>query len=86
MENRTGRILFTVIFLVSGSNHFSPVTIAYAPSQGVPVAAITVPLFGVIAIGGKWKPVIFNLIVHDVNRFGEMLRVVEGLSKKVLTT
>jgi DNA-binding HxlR family transcriptional regulator len=37
-------------------------------------------------IGGKWKPVIFNLIVHDVNRFGEMLRVVEGLSKKVLTT
>lgn len=37
-------------------------------------------------IGGKWKPVIFNLIVHDVNRFGEILHLVEGLSKKVLTT
>jgi DNA-binding HxlR family transcriptional regulator len=37
-------------------------------------------------IGGKWKPVIFNLIVHDVNRFGEIVRLVEGLSKKVLTT
>lgn len=37
-------------------------------------------------IGGKWKPVILNLIVHDANRFGEMLHIVEGLSKKVLTT
>jgi DNA-binding HxlR family transcriptional regulator len=37
-------------------------------------------------IGGKWKPVIFNLIVHDVNRFGEIVHLVEGLSKKVLTT
>jgi len=37
-------------------------------------------------IGGKWKPVIFNLIVHDVNRFGEMIHLVDGLSKKVLTT
>lgn len=37
-------------------------------------------------IGGKWKPVIFNLVIHDVNRFGEILHLVEGLSKKVLTT
>ena len=37
-------------------------------------------------IGGKWKPVVFNLILHDVNRFGEMLHLIEGLSKKVLTT
>lgn len=37
-------------------------------------------------IGGKWKPVIFNLLLHDVNRFGEMLHLVQGLSKKVLTT
>lgn len=37
-------------------------------------------------IGGKWKPIIFNLIVHEVNRFGEMSHLVEGLSKKVLTT
>jgi DNA-binding HxlR family transcriptional regulator len=37
-------------------------------------------------IGGKWKPVIFNLIVHDVNRFSEILNLIEGLSNKVLTT
>ncbi|MDO6432766.1 helix-turn-helix domain-containing protein [Flavitalea sp. BT771] len=37
-------------------------------------------------IGGKWKPVILNLIVHEANRFGEILHIVEGLSKKVLTT
>lgn len=37
-------------------------------------------------IGGKWKPVILNLVIHDVNRFGEMIHLVEGLSKKVLTT
>jgi DNA-binding HxlR family transcriptional regulator len=37
-------------------------------------------------IGGKWKPIIFNLIVHEVNRFGEISKIVEGLSKKVLTT
>jgi putative oxidoreductase len=50
--NITGRILFALIFLVSGINHFSPGTIAYADSQGVPMAAISVPFFGVIAIVG----------------------------------
>lgn len=36
-------------------------------------------------IGGKWKPIILYLIHHDVNRFGEMLRMIEGISKKMLT-
>lgn len=36
-------------------------------------------------MGGKWKPVILYLIVHEVNRFGELLRVIDGISKKVLT-
>jgi DNA-binding HxlR family transcriptional regulator len=37
-------------------------------------------------MGGKWKPVIFNLILHDVNRFGEMIHLIDDISKKVLTT
>jgi len=36
-------------------------------------------------IGGKWKPVILYLISHDVNRFGEMMSEIKGISKKMLT-
>ena len=36
-------------------------------------------------IGGKWKPVILYLIDHDVNRFGEMMREIKGISKKMLS-
>ena len=36
-------------------------------------------------IGNKWKPIILYLISHDVNRFGEMLRMIDGISKKMLT-
>jgi DNA-binding HxlR family transcriptional regulator len=35
-------------------------------------------------IGGKWKPIILYLISHDINRFGEMLKIIEGISKKML--
>ena len=37
-------------------------------------------------IGGKWKPIILYLISHDVNRFGELLKDIEGISKKMLTS
>ena len=47
-----GRILFSLIFVMSGPNHFSKQTIAYAASQGVPLASIAVPLAGVIALAG----------------------------------
>jgi putative oxidoreductase len=47
-----GRFLFTLIFLMAGSNHFSKQTIGYAASQGVPLASIAVPLSGVLAIAG----------------------------------
>jgi putative oxidoreductase len=47
-----GRILFSLIFLNTVFNHFSSQTIAYAASQGVPMASIAVPLMGVIAILG----------------------------------
>jgi len=36
-------------------------------------------------IGGKWKAIIMYLISHDVNRFGIMFRMIEGISKKMLT-
>src|SRR5258708_2037724 len=47
-----GRVLFALIFLMSGPMHFSSQTIAYAASQGVPLASIAVPFSGVLAIVG----------------------------------
>ena len=47
-----GRLLFALIFLMSAPMHFTGQTIAYAASQGVPLASITVPLSGVIALAG----------------------------------
>jgi putative oxidoreductase len=47
-----GRFLFVLIFLMAASNHFTKQTIAFAASQGVPLASIAVPLSGVLAIAG----------------------------------
>jgi putative oxidoreductase len=47
-----GRVLFGLIFFVAGFNHFSQQTISYAAAQGVPMAAVAVPLAGLIAIVG----------------------------------
>lgn len=47
-----GRFLFALIFLMAGANHFNKQTIGYAASQGVPLAAIAVPLSGALAIAG----------------------------------
>src|ERR1700730_5747121 len=47
-----GRFFFALIFLMAGANHFSRQTIAYAASQGVPLASIAVPLSGGLAIAG----------------------------------
>lgn len=47
-----GRLFFALIFLLAGPNNFSGQTIAYAASQGVPLASIAVPLSGVLAIVG----------------------------------
>jgi putative oxidoreductase len=47
-----GRLLFALIFLMSAPMHFSSPIIAYAASQGVPLASIAVPLSGVIALAG----------------------------------
>lgn len=47
-----GRIFFSLIFVLSGLNHFSSDVINFAAAQGVPLARIAVPLSGVIAIVG----------------------------------
>jgi putative oxidoreductase len=47
-----GRILFGLIFVMSGPRHFMSQTIGYAASQGVPMASIAVPLSGVLALLG----------------------------------
>ena len=47
-----GRFLFALIFLMSSPNHFSRQTIAYASSQGVPLATLAVPFSGILALLG----------------------------------
>jgi putative oxidoreductase len=47
-----GRFLFALIFLMSGPRHFMSQTIAYAASQGVPLASIAVPFSGLLAFVG----------------------------------
>jgi len=36
-------------------------------------------------IGGKWKPVIIYFISTEVRRFGELLKLINGISKRMLT-
>ena len=63
-----GRILFSLIFVMSGLNHFSAQTIGYAASQGVPMANIAVPLSGVLAILGG-----LSIILGFKARWGAVL-------------
>jgi putative oxidoreductase len=47
-----GRLLFVLIFLMSGPRHFMGQTIAYAASRGVPLAFLAVPFSGLLALAG----------------------------------
>lgn len=47
-----GRFLFALIFLMSAPMDFVGKTIAFAASQGVPLASISVPFSGIIALAG----------------------------------
>jgi putative oxidoreductase len=47
-----GRFLFVLIFVMSAPMDFTSQTIAYAASQGVPLASIAVPFAGVLAMAG----------------------------------
>lgn len=46
------RVCFASIFLLMGWRHFLSQTVAYAASQGVPMASILVPFSGVLAVLG----------------------------------
>ena len=37
------------------------------------------------AIGGKWKPIILYRISTGINRYGILLRSIEGINKQMLT-
>jgi putative oxidoreductase len=47
-----GRIMFSLIFLLSVPNHFKHETVAYAAAAGVPLANVAVPLAGLVALVG----------------------------------
>ncbi len=47
-----GRVLFSLIFVVAAFGHFSHQEIAFAAQQGVPLASLSVPFSGVMALLG----------------------------------
>lgn len=77
-----GRLCFVLIFVISGFSHMSKQVIAFASSQGVPLASVVVPLSGIIAfLGGlsillgyraklgAWLIVIFLIGVTPMHKF-----------------
>jgi putative oxidoreductase len=50
-----GRICLSAIFITAGPAHFLPGTIAYAASQGVPMANMLVPLSGALSLVGGFS-------------------------------
>src|SRR2546422_3928378 len=53
-----GRLLYSVIFLVSGPFHFTAQYAGYAAQAGVPAASVLVPLAGVISLAGGVRGVV----------------------------
>jgi len=47
-----GRQLFSVIFIIASAGHFTAGNIALAAEHGVPLAALLVPVSGIIALIG----------------------------------
>jgi putative oxidoreductase len=47
-----GRVLFAAIFVLAAPGNFSHDAVAYATSQGVPLASVAVPISGVFALLG----------------------------------
>jgi putative oxidoreductase len=47
-----GRLLFSLVFLLAAPGHFTAQSIAYAASQGVPMANVLVPFTGLLLILG----------------------------------
>lgn len=66
-----GRVLFGLLFLTSGSGHFSQAMIAYGASMGVPLPNVLVPLSGVIAVVGA-----LSVMLGYKTRIGAALLVI----------
>src|SRR5499427_1689654 len=47
-----GRVLFALIFIVAAPRHFTAEGIKHAAELGVPLAALCVPISGVMALAG----------------------------------
>ena len=65
-----GRILFSVLFILSALGHFKQSTIAYSASKGVPFASVLVPFSGVMELVGG-----ISIIIGYEARIGAWLLV-----------
>jgi putative oxidoreductase len=65
-----GRQLFSIIFITASAGHFSQQTIESAARHGVPMAALLVPVSGVIALMGG-----LSVLVGFQTRLGAWLLV-----------
>ena len=66
-----GRLLFALIFLLSGFTLFSAASAGYAASQGMPLATILVPVAGVLAVLGA-----VSIILGYKTRAGAVMIIV----------
>lgn len=63
-----GRVLYSLIFILSSFHHFTQGMIDYAADQGVPMASFLVPLSGVLALAGG-----LSILIGFKARFGAWL-------------
>lgn len=66
-----GRVLLSLIFIISGINHFSGGTLEYAVAQGVPWANVLVPVSGVISLIGG-----LSVLIGAHARMGALLLII----------
>ena len=71
ISNLAGRLLFALIFLLSGPTLFSAGSAGYAASQGVPLASVLVPVAGVLALVGA-----LSIILGYKTRIGAAMIIV----------
>jgi putative oxidoreductase len=67
----TGRLLFSLVFLISGLTLFSAADIGYAASQGLPLAGVLVPVSGVLSILGG-----LSILIGYKTRIGAAMIIV----------
>ena len=66
-----GRVLFALIFLMSGFSHFSSQSVAYATSKNVPAASFLVPASGILALAGA-----ISIMLGYKTKLGALLIIV----------